>query len=207
MKALLQIEFPKTKDKVRGSIPYGYKLVEDGSKTLELIPEHIEILAKMINGLIDKTVASLREAKEIIESELDGVTISHQTIQKYLKQEKIARGLEDPDKPKRPYNYHSSVKAKISAQKSLKDKKKKEQTLERKLQTVKKSIQRQKSIQSKLDEPSDQETREGKVVSLDQIEEHLPEVVQEEAKQSVIFSPNEGPQTDFLAAPEIDVLY
>ena len=61
MKALLKIEFPKTKDKVRGSIPYGYKLVEDGSRSLELIPEHIEILAKMINGLIDKTVASLRE--------------------------------------------------------------------------------------------------------------------------------------------------
>ena len=136
MKAQLLIDFPKTKDKVRGSIPYGYKLVEDGSKALELIPEHIELLARMINDLIDHKVSSLREAKEIIESELDGVTISHQTIQKYVKQEKIARGLEDPDKPKRQYNYHSKVKAKISAQKSLKDKKKKEQTLERKLQTV-----------------------------------------------------------------------
>lgn len=207
MKAQLLIDFPKTKDKVRGSIPYGYKLVEDGSKALELIPEHIELLARMINDLIDHKVSSLREAKEIIESELKDVTISHQTIQKYVKQEKIARGLEDANKPKRQYNYHSKVKAKISAQKSLKDKKKKEQTLERKLQTVKKSIQRQKSIQSKLDEPSDLQTKEGKVVSLDQIEEHLPEIVQEEAKQSVIFSPNEGPQTDFLAAPETDVLY
>ena len=178
MKAQLLIEFPKTKDKVRGSIPYGYRLVEDKDNALEVIPEHIELLAKMINGLIDNTVSSLREAKEIIESELEGVTISHQTIQKYVKQEKVARGLEDPNKPKRQYNYHSSVKAKISAQKSLKDKKKKEKDLERKLQTVKKSIQRQKNIQSKLDEPSDEKTKEGKVVSL-----------------------------DFLAAPETDVLY
>ena len=170
MKAQLLIEFPKTKDKVRGSIPYGYRLVENKDNALEVIPEHIELLAKMINGLIDNTVSSLREAKEIIESELEGVTISHQTIQKYVKQEKVARGLEDPNKPKRQYNYHSSVKAKISAQKSLKDKKKKEKDLEKKLQTVKKSIQRQKNIQSKLDEPSDEKTKEGKVVSLDQIE-------------------------------------
>ena len=71
MKAQLLIDFPKTKDKVRGSIPYGYKLVEDGSKALELIPEHIELLARMINDLIDHKVSSLREAKEIIESELE----------------------------------------------------------------------------------------------------------------------------------------
>ena len=90
MKAQLLIEFPKTKDKVRGSIPYGYRLVEDKDNALEVIPEHIELLAKMINGLIDHTVSSLREAKEIIESELEGVTISHQTIQKYVKQEKVA---------------------------------------------------------------------------------------------------------------------
>ena len=88
MKAQLLIEFPKTKDKVRGSIPYGYKLVDNKDNALEVIPEHIELLAKMINGLIDNTVSSLREAKEIIESELEGVTISHQTIQKYVKQTK-----------------------------------------------------------------------------------------------------------------------
>ena len=38
--------------------------------------------------------------------------------------------------------------------------------------------------------------------------ELLPDNVREEVKaKEVIFQPNEGPQTDFLAAPETDVLY
>ena len=44
--------------------------------------------------------------------------------------------------------------------------------------------------------------KESNVQVKDKIQEHL-----EETGSSVAFMPNEGPQTDFLAAPEKDVLY
>ena len=95
----------------------------------------------------------------------------------------------------------------MSAQRSLREKKKKEKKLQSELATVRTSLKKQKSIQSKLDEPAGTSTTEGKVVDLADVKE-LPHNVQEEiAERDVIFSPNEGPQTDFLAAPETDVLY
>ena len=95
----------------------------------------------------------------------------------------------------------------MSAQRSLREKKKKEKKLQSELATVRTSLKKQKSIQSKLDEPAGTSTTEGKVVDLADVRE-LPANVQEEiAERDVIFSPNEGPQTDFLAAPETDVLY
>ena len=95
----------------------------------------------------------------------------------------------------------------MAAQRSLREKKKKEKKLQSELATVRTSLKKQKSIQSKLDEPAEISTKEGKVVDLADVRE-LPTNVQEEiANRDVIFSPNEGPQTDFLAAPETDVLY
>ena len=95
----------------------------------------------------------------------------------------------------------------MAAQRSLREKKKKEKKLQSELATVRTSLKKQKSIQSKLDEPAEFSTKEGKVVDLADVRE-LPTNVQEEiANRDVIFSPNEGPQTDFLAAPETDVLY
>jgi hypothetical protein len=44
--------------------------------------------------------------------------------------------------------------------------------------------------------------KESNVQTKDKIQEHL-----EETGSNVVFMPNEGPQTDFLAAPEKDVLY
>ena len=44
--------------------------------------------------------------------------------------------------------------------------------------------------------------KESNVQTKDKIQEHL-----EETGSNVAFMPNEGPQTDFLAAPEKDVLY
>ena len=149
----------------------------------------------------------MREAKEIIENYSEDSTISHQTVSNYVKKAKIEAGLLDPDAPKRQYNFHSATKAKMSAQRSLREKKKKEKKLQSELATVRTSLKKQESIQSKLDEPADTSTVEGKVVDLADVEK-LPVNVQEEiSERDVIFSPNEGPQTDFLAAPETDVLY
>ena len=171
------------------------------------MPKKIKLLQDTIDDVISGKIASLREARDILESSSEDAKISHQTISNYVKKEKIALGLLDPNAPKRQYNYHSSVKAKMSAQKSLKEKQKREKKLQKDLNAVRTTLKKQTSIQSKLDEPADTSTKEGKVVDLADIE-ILPNNVQAEiAEREVIFSPNEGPQTDFLAAPETDVLY
>jgi len=200
------VKFPKTKKKTSGSIPFGYELTEDG-KQLQAVPKQIKMLRDAVDGVITGKIASLREAREIINNASGDAKVSHQTISKYVKQEKIDRGLLDPDAPKRQYNYHSQTKAKISAQRSLREKKKREKKLQAQLSNLKTSLKKQENLQTKLDEPADATTKEGKIVEADDLE-LLPDNVREEVKaKEVIFQPNEGPQTDFLAAPETDVLY
>ena len=200
------MEFPQRKKKTSGSVPFGYELTDDGSELIA-VPDQIELLVETINGLISGKIASLREAKEIIENSSEDVKISHQTISKYVKKEKIELGLLDPDAPKRGYNYHSNTKAKIAAQRSIREKKKREKTLERKLKSVRTSLKKQTNIHKKFDEPANAKTTEGKVVDSKDLD-LLPDNLQKELdKQEVIFRPNDGPQTDFLAAPETDVLY
>ena len=200
------MEFPQRKKKTSGSVPFGYELTDDGSELIA-VPDQIELLVETINGLISGKIASLREAKEIIENSSEDVKISHQTISKYVKKEKIELGLLDPDAPKRGYNYHSKTKAKIAAQRSIREKKKREKTLERKLKSVRTSLKKQTNIHKKFDEPANAKTTEGKVVDSKDLD-LLPDNLQKELdKQEVIFRPNDGPQTDFLAAPETDVLY
>ena len=73
--------------------------------------------------------------------------------------------------------------------------------LEEKLNNARKSFKKQKETLQKLDK-----TEEGPV-TLDELE-NLPKAVREDIKdRKVLFHPNEGPQTDFLAAAEKDVLY
>ena len=200
------MKFPKTKKKSSGSIPFGYELTEDG-KQLQAVPKQIKMLRDAVDGVITGRIASLREAREIINNASEDAKVSHQTISKYVKQEKIDRGLLDPNAPKRQYNYHSEVKAKISAQRSLREKKKREKKLQAQLSNLKTSLKKQENLQTKLDEPADASTKEGKIVDADDLD-LLPDNVREEIKaKEVIFEPNEGPQTDFLAAPETDVLY
>ena len=200
------MKFPKTKKISSGSIPFGYELTEDG-KQLQAVPKQIKMLRDAVDGVITGRIASLREAREIINNASEDAKVSHQTISKYVKQEKIDRGLLDPNAPKRQYNYHSEVKAKISAQRSLREKKKREKKLQAQLSNLKTSLKKQENLQTKLDEPADATTKEGKIVDADDLD-LLPDNVREEIKaKEVIFEPNEGPQTDFLAAPETDVLY
>ena len=200
------MKFPKTKKKTSGSIPFGYELTEDG-KQLQAVPKQIKMLQDAVDGVITGRIASLREAREIINNASEDAKVSHQTISKYVKQEKIDRGLLDPNAPKRQYNYHSKTKAKISAQRSLREKKKREKKLQAQLSNLKTSLKKQENLQTKLDEPADATTKEGKIVEANDLD-LLPDNVREEVKaKEVIFQPNEGPQTDFLAAPETDVLY
>ena len=92
-----------------------------------------------------------------------------------------------------------------SARRALKHKKDGIAKLEKALEAKRQTFNRQKKILSELD--SDKPTRAGKITT-DQEVSALPPTVQEQIKDSkVLFHPNEGPQTSFLAAPEKDVLY
>tara|TARA_R100001015_G_C4634030_1_gene199800 strand:- start:1855 stop:3417 length:1563 start_codon:yes stop_codon:yes gene_type:complete len=85
----------------------------------------------------------------------------------------------DKEKPKRRYQYSSTTKAK---QKAARD------------------ISKKKKELAKLEAKKNKLTHKSKGV----VEEGVQKV---EKDSEVIFSPNEGPQYDFLAAPEKEVLY
>ena len=91
--------------------------------------------------------------------------------------------------------------AEAVARKTITRKQKNIQKLEEKLQNAKKSFKKQKDTLQKLDN-----TKEG-VVSPEDLDT-LPQAVKEQLdNHNVLFHANEGPQTDFLAAGEKDVLY
>ncbi len=104
----------------------------------------------------------------------------------------------------RGYNYTRANQARMAANKAVREKEKLIAKAEAKLKNQKNTLKTSKSTLAKLD--NNEVSTQGKVVTEDNIV-NLPKRVKEEALENVIFSPNEGPQTDFLAAPETDVLY
>ena len=109
--------------------------------------------------------------------------------------------LKDNTKPKkrgRPKNSElSNIKLALQAKKKLDKKNKKVTKLTRSLARVKKEVQKEeKALTSNVLTESDTK------VLPDSIQKHL-----DTTGDYVAFMPNEGPQTDFLAASEKDVLY
>ena len=118
------------------------------------------------------------------------------------------KGGRPKGKPSRGYNLHSATKAKMSARRSLRDKEKRLDTLEKKVKRARVKVKKQRNVQQKLDESPDKETPSGKLITREDLERVLPDAVKKTVyKEHVIFQPNDGPQTEFLAAPEKDVLY
>jgi len=101
----------------------------------------------------------------------------------------------------RGYTYHSETKAKKAAKKSVREKQKKLKAAQQKVDNYKKSIDNTKKTLSKLENEN-----ETKLVSASELDD-IPTALQAEAQEDVIFKANEGPQEDFLAAGETDVLY
>ena len=101
----------------------------------------------------------------------------------------------------RGYSYHSETKAKQVAKRSVKDKEKKLKAAQNKIDNYKKSISKTKKTLSKLENEN-----ATKLVSADELDD-IPTALQAEAQENVIFKANEGPQEEFLAAGETDVLY
>lgn len=110
-----------------------------------------------------------------------------------------------PGRPKgskgRGYNYHSRTKAKQEASKKVRTKKKKIAQARSAISRYQKSVENTEKALDLLED-----NNKSKVVEETFVEE-ASSSLKAELKENVIFSPNEGPQTDFLAAGETDVLY
>tara|TARA_B100001059_G_C17810425_1_gene571930 strand:+ start:653 stop:2335 length:1683 start_codon:yes stop_codon:yes gene_type:complete len=103
----------------------------------------------------------------------------------------------------RGYNYHSETKAKIDARKTVRKKEKRLAQVRTKLENYKRSLDTSKSTLNKLE--GTEAKSEGKITTTST--DDLPKALRTVAEENVIFKPNTGPQTDFLAASETDVLY
>ena len=101
----------------------------------------------------------------------------------------------------RGYNYHSETKAKIKARRAVKDKERRTEKLKQRLEAKRNSLNASKETLNKLEKKTT-----NKVVTED-ILDKVPKALKQEVDDNVIFKPNTGPQTDFFAAPERDVLY
>lgn len=104
----------------------------------------------------------------------------------------------------RNYNYSSEQKAKMAAKRKVRDKEKEIAKARVKIANYKKSIEGTKKTLKKLD--NSEASTEGKVIEDKDLETLAPSL-QATAKKNVIFEPNPGPQQDFLAAGDKDVLY
>ena len=102
----------------------------------------------------------------------------------------------------RGYNYHSETKAKIEARKVVRKKEKRLAQVRTKLENYKRSLDTSKSTLNKLE--GKEAKAEGRITTTTA---DLPKALRTVAEENVIFRPNDGPQTDFLAASETDVLY
>ena len=101
----------------------------------------------------------------------------------------------------RGYNFHSETKAKIKARRAIRTKQKSADKLKQRLDAKRDSLNASKETLKKIENKAT-----NKVVTEDTLEK-VSKALRKEAEDNVIFKPNEGPQTDFLAAPERDVLY
>ena len=101
----------------------------------------------------------------------------------------------------RGYNYHSKTQAKLNASKKIRQKKKK-------IAQARSSIVKHQESLKKTEKALDilEDKSKNRIVEETFVEEAAPSL-QPELKENIIFQPNEGPQMDFLAAGETDVLY
>jgi len=89
----------------------------------------------------------------------------------------------------------------MDATKDVKEKKKKLKSAQAKVESYKKSISTTTKTLNKLDGTATSNITEQEDLN------KLPNALADEVKEDIIFKANEGPQEDFLAAAETDVLY
>ena len=108
------------------------------------------------------------------------------------------------EKPKRQYNYSYAHKAKMASRKAVKAKEKEIARLKKNLENKTRRLRDKKeTLKVVQNAETNKETKKGLVIEEDKLDT-LPSPVKkliEEEKERVVFKPNTGPQTDFLAAP------
>ena len=104
----------------------------------------------------------------------------------------------------RGYAYRAQTKSRMKAQRSVRSKQKRVDAVEARLKGQRKALSNSKELLNKLDNKTG---KAGKVVTGEELKAASLNVQREISQANVVFRPNDGPQTDFLAAPEIDVLY
>ena len=115
----------------------------------------------------------------------------------------MARPKKKPGDPKSPYNFSSKEKAKQAARRKLADKRKKLAKAHGNTSNAGRDLQKAKEALEKVDQVLD-----GQAALVPADIEAAPQAVKDALdEENVVFEPNPGPQTEFLAAPETDVLY
>lgn len=174
-------------------LPWGYEKVEG---RLQPIPELMEALDKAVEMVVSQST-SLREAADWVTAQT-GVPISFMTIRKHMtpvqsKKYTTKDGYLNPLERKKRRD-------------ELREKAQKE-TQQRRAEAKKKKVQVKKeeeAVQRTMHKGA--KSKAGRLVSSEEFEQ-LNESVQESVEENIIFRPNPGPQEDFLAAPEQDVLF
>jgi len=184
-------EYIKKKGK---SIPFGYE-VSDIEGYLKPIPTELEVLHKYVQYVIEKKY-SLREASTLIQEET-GRKLNHVSLKTYVDKSLAEQGIEI----KKP-TYGKQYKRKLALDKKAKELRKAKKALEQK----EKKLKVEQEVLSKTVTPKKQSV-DGQVLTEDKLETLTPTVEEELRNHNVVFHPNDGPQTEFLAADEKDVLY
>jgi len=206
------------------TVPFGYKL-SNIQGYLAPIPTQLEELNKTLHTIYDKE-SSLREAAALL-SEKTGRKISHVSLKKYLDKDlwlifpeeyvtdangefvlnKNGKPRKKSGRPKskegvkKSYNYSAEHKRKLALAKKQRELKK----VEKAVRNKKARLKKEKELLEKVTAPPDK--KQSRVVSTEEIENTTPSIQETIKNSRVIFHPNDGPQTDFLAAGEKDVLY
>ena len=198
---------PKGYIKKKGkSIPFGYELSEI-DKYLKPIPTQLEVLQKYVQETIDKK-HSIREGAKLVSAET-GRNLNHVSFNRYVT---LERKNQEKESDNRPYHYSQKQKAKIEARRKIRDKEKKIKKLKEKISSETTTLKSNKSILTQLDSSEQAisksaQKRQGQIVVEDDLD-NVPKSVKDYLNEShVVFHPNDGPQTAFLAADEKDVLY
>ena len=106
-----------------------------------------------------------------------------------------------PPKPKKKVKHKAKQSAKLVLERSRKKVAKAEQSL----RSAKRHAENVKGKLLTINKALD--GKEQQLLTEDVIEEASPNIQEHVKKQEVVFKPNSGPQTDFLAASEREVFY
>ena len=184
----------KTRPNATAKIPYGYVVDEDDPLVLHPDLNVLGFLEKALEFLDNGS--SYRETARWL-SEQTGFDISHQGLGNIWKRARA----NDPKNPRlnQLKARKKKNKPKTAEEKARHDLRKREAAAKRSLTIAQKKI-------SQLDAPKE-EASATQTAQPHSVSDSLDFEAAKQTQREVIFTPNPGPQTEFLAAPEREVLY